>query len=92
MRRKGTSNGMESAVVTFKGQIVIPSTLRRRVGIKPGTRVFLEEKSGDIIVHPATPEFYDRNYGVLKGGGSVKALEESRRKEKGHEESKLERR
>ena len=81
---------MEQSVVTFKGQIVIPSRLRKKVGIKQGTRVFLEEKNGDIIVHPATPEFYDRTRGILKGGGLVKLLEESRRKEKEHEERKFE--
>ncbi|OGX03059.1 MAG: hypothetical protein A3G87_05295 [Omnitrophica bacterium RIFCSPLOWO2_12_FULL_50_11] len=81
---------MEKSVVTFKGQIVIPATLRRKVGIKQGTRVFLEEKNGDIIVHPATPEFYDRTFGILKGSGLVRALEESRRKEREHEERKIE--
>lgn len=81
---------METSVVTVKGQIVIPARLRKKVGIKKGTRVFLEEKSGDIIVHPATPEFYERTYGVLKGGGLTQSLEESRRKEKEHEGSKFE--
>ena len=81
---------MEKSVVTFKGQIVIPATLRRKVGIKQGTRVFLEEKNGDIIVHPATPEFYDRTFGILKGSGLVRALEESRREEREHEERKIE--
>ena len=82
---------METSVVTLKGQIVIPARLRKKTGIKKGTRVFLEEKDGDIIVHPATPEFYDRTYGILKGGGLVKSLEESRRKEKEEEERKIER-
>ncbi len=81
---------METSIVTFKGQIVIPVSLRRKTGIKKGTRVFLEEKAGDIIVHPATTEFYERNFGILKGGGLVKALEESRKKEKEHEERKIE--
>ena len=82
---------METSVVTLKGQIVIPARLRKKTGIKKGTRVFLEEKDGDIIVHPATPEFYDRTYGILKGGGLVKSLEESRRKEKEEEGRKIER-
>ncbi len=80
---------METSVVTTKGQIVIPARLRKKTGIKKGTRVFLEEKNGNIIVHPATAEFYDRHCGILKGGGGVKALEESRRKDKEREESKV---
>lgn len=83
---------MEEAMVTRKGQMVIPVKLRRKVGIKGGTKVFLEEKNGDIVVHPATPEFYDRTFGFLKGGGLVRALEESRREDKEREERKIERR
>lgn len=81
---------METSVVTIKGQIVIPARLRKKAGIKKGTRVFLEEKGGDIIVHPATPEFYERTYGILKDGKLVKSLEDARRKEKEHEESQFE--
>ena len=83
---------MEKALVTRKGQLVIPVKLRRKVGIKGGTQVFMEEKNGDIILHAATPEFYRRMCGILKGGGLVKALEESRRKEKEHEDRKIARR
>ena len=76
---------METSVVTIKGQIVIPANLRKLVGIEKGTRVFLEEKNGDIIVHPATPSFYERNCGILKGGKLLKALRDSRRREKEEE-------
>lgn len=81
---------MESSVVTVKGQVVIPVRLRKKVGIKKGTRVFLEEKGGDIIIHPATQEFYERAFGILKDGGLLKTLEASRRREKESEGSKLE--
>lgn len=83
---------MEESVVTRKGQMVIPARLRKKVGIKEGTKVFLEEKNGDLIVHPATSEFYDRTFGFLKGGGLTKALEASRREDKEREERKIERR
>ena len=83
---------MEEVIVKRKGLIVIPVKLRKKVGIKEGTRVLLEEKNGEIIVHPATPEFYDRTFGILKGGGLTKALEESRRRDKEIEERKIARR
>lgn len=77
------------SVVTEKGQIVIPVKLRKITGIKKGTRVLLEDRNGDIVVHPATHQFYERNCGILKGGNLVRLLEQSRRKEKEHEESKF---
>lgn len=69
---------------------MIPVRIRKKVGIKEGTKVFFEEKNGDVIVHPATPEFYERMCGILKGGGLLKTLEEERRKEKEHEDRKFE--
>ena len=82
---------METSVVTVKGQIVIPSRLRKKAGIKQGTRVFLEERDGNIIVHPATAEFYERTCGILKGKDLLKTLYELRKQEKTHEEKKFER-
>ena len=38
---------METGYVTSKGQLVIPSKMRRKFGIRPGTRVnFFEEADG----------------------------------------------
>ena len=78
-----------SSVVTIKGQIVIPVGIRKKVGIEKGTRVFLEEKNGDIIVHPVTPDFYDRCFGMFKGAGLLKALERERERDKRREDSKI---
>ena len=55
------------STVTVKGQVVIPAKLRKKVGLKKGTRVYMEERNGDIIIHPATPEFYDRKLKELAG-------------------------
>lgn len=81
---------MATSVVTIKGQIVIPAGIRKSIGIKKGTRVFIEEKGGDIIVHPSTPSFYESIYGTLKGSGVLRGLEKSRQKEKEKEEKKIE--
>ena len=48
---------VETSVVTTKGQLVIPARLRRRFGIKKGTRVTFLEDAGRIIVQPVTREF-----------------------------------
>lgn len=83
---------MKTSVVTIKGQIVIPAELRKKIGIRKGTRVYLEEKNGSILVHPATYAFYEKTYGILKGGELVKSLAELRRQEKEYEKSKFEKR
>jgi AbrB family looped-hinge helix DNA binding protein len=35
---------------TAKGQIVIPASIRRRLGIKEGTRIKIEERDNEIIL------------------------------------------
>lgn len=79
---------MQTSTVTTKGQVVIPVQLRKKVGIKPGIKVFLEEKKGNIIIHPATPDFYERHYGLLKGAQLTELLGEMRGEEKKHEAAK----
>jgi AbrB family looped-hinge helix DNA binding protein len=80
------------STVTVKGQVVIPAKLRKKVGLKKGTRVYMEERNGDIIIHPATPEFYDRACGVLKGNKLADALKEFRLEDKEREEHRVEKR
>ena len=48
---------MHTAYVTSKGQLVVPSGLRRRYGIRPGTRVNFVEEDGRIIFQPVTRDY-----------------------------------
>jgi AbrB family looped-hinge helix DNA binding protein len=74
---------MEFGFVTSKGQLVIPSKLRRRYGIKPGTRINFHEEDDGIKIIPLTPEIIDANIGFLKTNGKLlKALLEEKKKEK----------
>jgi AbrB family looped-hinge helix DNA binding protein len=72
---------IETSVVTTKGQLVIPARLRRRFGIKKGTRVTFVEDAGRIIVQPVTREFIRGLRGSLQGEPSALAvmLEERKR-------------
>lgn len=45
---------MESVEVSSKGRITIPIKMRKKLGIKRGTKVFFEEKGDEIIAHPLT--------------------------------------
>jgi len=48
---------MDSAYVTANGRIVIPVRLRRKLGIKPSTKVYFIEQGSEIIFQPATKEY-----------------------------------
>ena len=69
---------------TVKGQIVIPSPIRRKLGIKEGTRIQIEmdEKNHLIILKPITREYIHNLRGSLKGKGALRLLEDERRKER----------
>jgi AbrB family looped-hinge helix DNA binding protein len=57
---------MNTAYVTSKGQLVVPSRIRRRFGIKPGTRINFVEEGERIIFQPVTPEYIDSFCGIFK--------------------------
>jgi AbrB family looped-hinge helix DNA binding protein len=80
------------AAVTIKGQVVIPAKIRERLGIKKGIRLHVEERDGEVILRPLNREYFQKMSGILKGGGLVKALEESRAEDRKREEDKIERR
>ena len=74
---------METSTVTTKGQLVIPARLRRRFGIKKGTRVTFVEDAGRIVVQPVTRGFIRGLRGSLSGEQSaVAALLEERKRER----------
>ena len=83
-------NTMNTAYVTSKGQLVVPSRIRRRFGIKPGTRINFVEEGERIIFQPVTREYIDSFCGVFKqkpGEKSVvQELLEERRAEKEKED------
>ena len=81
---------MNTAYVTSKGQLVVPSRIRRRFGIKPGTRVNFVEEGDRIIFQPVTKEYINSFCGVFRqkpGEKSVvQELIEERRAEKAKED------
>lgn len=74
---------METTATT-KGQIVIPSSVRRKLGIKTGTRiqVELDEENAQIILKPITREYVHSLRGRFRGKGLLKELAAEKKKEK----------
>lgn len=74
---------METTATT-KGQIVIPSSIRRKLGIRSGTRiqVELDDANSRIILRPITRELVHSLRGKLKGKGLLKELSAEKAREK----------
>ena len=71
-------------IVTSKGQIVIPSSIRRLLGINEGTRIQIElkEDANEIVLKPITREYIHSLRGRFKGKGLLKALMAEKKKER----------
>lgn len=69
---------------TTKGQVVIPSSVRRKLGIKSGTRIKVEvdEENGQIILRPITREYIHSLRGRLKGKGLLEELAAEKERER----------
>ena len=58
---------MLSVKVSTKHQIVVPSAVRRQLGIKPGDRLEVRIEDGDVLLHPRPAKASDRLRGLGKG-------------------------
>ena len=67
---------------TIKGQIVIPASLRRKYGIKDGTKILITDEGDSIKLKPVTEQYLKNLQGSLKGKGVLKELAAGRRKDK----------
>jgi AbrB family looped-hinge helix DNA binding protein len=76
------------AVATEKGQIVIPAALRRKCGIRRGTRIAIYEEDGRIILQPVTAAYIDSLYGKYKGGDLTGALLAGRKRDREREDGR----
>jgi len=73
----------EVSTVTTKGQLVIPSKLRRKYSIKQGTQVAFLEQENRLVLQPLTAAFIRSLRGSLSGEPSaLKALLEDRKRER----------
>ena len=70
--------------MTVKGQIVIPARIRRKFGIKEGTRVRVDvdEQAHRIILTPLPRDYIQRLRGKYKGKGLLTALAAEKKRER----------
>jgi len=86
-KRRGTrTRGPESAVVPpvpaqperrqyahlgTKGQLVVPASLRRELGLQPGQKLRIEAANGRLLVTPVPTDLIERLHGCLAGSGDL---------------------
>jgi AbrB family looped-hinge helix DNA binding protein len=74
---------METSVVSIKGQIVIPSNIRRKLGIKKGTRIAFIEQNGKLILQPLDKNYFESLAGILGTDGKMlNSLLEDKKRER----------
>jgi len=70
-------------IATSKGQVVIPSKIRRQLGIKEGTHLQIDvDERNRLILTPVTREYVHSPRGKYKGKGLMKALMADKKREK----------
>jgi AbrB family looped-hinge helix DNA binding protein len=68
---------MSCVTVSSKGQVVIPATLRRQLGIQPGSQVEVSAVNGRIEIelkHPPRSSTHEAGLGMLKYAGPPRRL------------------
>ncbi len=63
---------MHRVVISEKGQICIPASLRQRFGLQKGDRLVVEESDGAIVLRPLPRHPLLALRGKLKGAGDEK--------------------
>jgi AbrB family looped-hinge helix DNA binding protein len=80
---------MVTTIVTNKGQIVIPSGVRRHHGIHQGTRLCIIDEADQIVLKPLTRDYFSKMAGILQSKKSlVQELVSDRTRDKEREDGK----
>ena len=80
---------MITTMVTVKGQIVIPSKIRRRHNIKKGTKLCIIDNEDEIVLRPLTADYFEKMAGIARGKRKLTdVLFEERRKDREAEDKK----
>ena len=75
-----------TAVISSKGQIVIPANLRKRYRLREGTTIVFQEERGRLVLEPNNFEAIYALQGSLREFPIEASLEEERRAERKRED------
>jgi AbrB family looped-hinge helix DNA binding protein len=78
---------METSILTAKGQIVVPAALRRKFGLKKGSRVAFTADDSGFIVRPLDRHYFDQFAGILpEKGKALRTLLKERKRDRKRED------
>ncbi len=63
-----------AVTVSSKGQLVIPSAVRKRYHLVPGTRVEVMDNGREIVLVPVPKDTFRASRGMLKGYSTAEFL------------------
>lgn len=78
-----------SAVMSSKGQLVIPARLREELGFKPGVRVVIRKQGKGLLIEPNSYEAIKALRGKYAGIGLEESFLEDRREDAEKAEKKV---
>lgn len=78
-----------SAVMSSKGQLVIPARLREELGFKPGVRVVFKKQGKGLHIEPGSYEAVMQLRGKYAGLGLEEGFVDDRRRDADKAEKKL---
>jgi AbrB family looped-hinge helix DNA binding protein len=74
---------MVTSKMTIKGQIVVPSKIRRKYGMRKGTKVAFIEQQGKLLLQPLDKKYFEALAGVCGTTGEMLAsLMEDKKRER----------
>ncbi len=74
---------METSIITFKGQIVVPSKIRKKYGMTKGTKIAFIEQNGKLLIQPLDKNYFESLAGILgTDGDMLKSLLEDKKRER----------
>ncbi len=74
--------GVWTSVVTSKGQLVVPASLRRRYGISKGTRLAFLDEDGRLTIQPINAAFFRSLRGSWQSTPTLGVLLRERKRDK----------
>ena len=73
---------MITGLVKPKGMVLIPNRIRKKHGLKPGTKFVIIDRENEVAIKPFNKQYFEKFAGILSGKGD---LLEALRKEKEYE-------